>query len=135
MDTVRPEYCRPEGVNMIEISRCNTPTDVFMVFIESILKDLVYQTNLYGTQKNKALRIQREDMLVFLGINFLMGYNRLPSYKDYWSTSDDLGVKLVSNAMSRDMLEKILIHLHCNDSTLLPTNNKDKLFKIRSIID
>jgi len=110
-------------------------TDVFMVFIESILKDLVYQTNLNGTQKNKALRIQREDMLVFLGINFLMGYNRLPSYKDYWSTSDDLGVKLVSNAMSRDMLEKILIHLHCNDSTLLPTNNKDKLFKIRPIID
>lgn len=82
-----------------------------------------------------GIRIQREDMLVFLGINFLMGYNRLPSYKDYWSTSDDLGVKLVSNAMSRDMFEKILIHLHCNDSTLMPTNNKDKFFKLRPLID
>ncbi|XP_060863545.1 piggyBac transposable element-derived protein 3-like [Metopolophium dirhodum] len=91
-----------------------------MVFVETILNDLVYQTNLYGTQKNKTLRIQREDMLVFL---------------DYWSTSDDLGVKLVSNALSRDMFEKILIHLHCNDNTLLPINNKDKLFKLRPIID
>lgn len=126
---------RPERVNLIEFSRCNTPTDVFMVFVESILNDLIYQTNLYGTQKNQTLRIQREDMLVFLGINFLMRYNRLPSFKDYWSTSDDVGVKLVSNAMSWDMFEKILIHLHCNDSTLLPTNNKDKLFKLRPIID
>lgn len=33
----------------------HTPTDVFMVFVESILNDLVYQTDLYGTQKNKTL--------------------------------------------------------------------------------
>lgn len=74
-------------------------------------------------------------MLVFLGTNFLMGYNRLPSCKDYSSTSDDLGVKLVSNAMSQDMFGKILVHLHYNDNTLLPSNNKDKPFKLRPIID
>lgn len=46
IDTIRPEYCRPEGVNLIEFSRCNTPTDVFIVFVESILNDLIYQINL-----------------------------------------------------------------------------------------
>lgn len=68
-------------------------------------------------------------MLVFLGINFLMGYNRLPSYKDYRSTSDDLDVKFVSNTMSRDLFENNFNHLHCNDNTLLPPINKDKQFK------
>ncbi|XP_022174208.1 uncharacterized protein LOC111036488 [Myzus persicae] len=92
--TVRPEYLKPEGA--IGFDMCNTPTDVFMVFMESILDDLVYQTNLYRTQNNKTLRIQREDMLIFIGINFFMGYHSVPSYKDYWSTSPDLGVKEIS---------------------------------------
>jgi len=131
--TVRPEYLKPEGA--IGFDMCNTPTDVFMVFMESILDDLVYQTNLYGTQNNKTLRIQREDMLIFIGINFFMGYHSVPSYKDYWSTSPDLGVKLISNAMPRNTFEKILVNLHCNDNKSLPPNNKDKLFKLRPIID
>lgn len=106
-----------------------------MVFMEYILDDLVYQTNLYGTQQNKALRIQREDMLIFISIHFFMGYHSVLSYKDYWSTSPDIGVKFMSNAMSRDSFEKILVNLHCNDNSLLPQNNKDKLFKLRPIIE
>ncbi|XP_025419597.1 piggyBac transposable element-derived protein 3-like [Sipha flava] len=105
---------------------CYTPTDVLMVFIESILDDLVYQINLYRTQNNKILRIQREDMLVFIGTNFFMGYHNIPSYKNYWSTSPDLGVKLISNAMPRNTFEKILVNLHCNDNKSLPPNNKEK---------
>lgn len=81
METVRPEYLKLKGA--IGFNMCNTPTDVFMVFMESILDDLVYQTNLYGTQQNKALRIQKEDMLVFIGINFFMGYHSVPSYTQY----------------------------------------------------
>uniref|UniRef100_A0A2S2QWY0 PiggyBac transposable element-derived protein 3 n=1 Tax=Sipha flava TaxID=143950 RepID=A0A2S2QWY0_9HEMI len=114
---------------------CYTPTDVLMVFIESILDDLVYQINLYRTQNNKILRIQREDMLVFIGTNFFMGYHNIPSYKNYWSTSPDLGVKLISNAMPRNTFEKILVNLHCNDNKSLPPNNKEKLFKLTLIIE
>ncbi|KAF0690078.1 piggyBac transposable element-derived protein 4-like [Aphis craccivora] len=64
-----------------------------------------------------------------------MGYHVLPSWKDYWSSSPDLGVKFVSDAMSRNTFQKILQNLHCNDNTSLPSNNKDKLFKLRPIID
>lgn len=63
-----------------------------------------------------------------------MGYHSVPS-KDYWSTSPDLGVKLISNAMPRNTFEKILVNLHCNDNKSLPPNNKDKLFKLRPIIE
>lgn len=77
--TSRPEYHQPIGVNKTSFSNCNTPTDVFLVFIDSILEDIVYQTNLYGTQMGKNLNIKKENILAFIGINFVMGYNRLPS--------------------------------------------------------
>lgn len=105
VETIRPEYLKPEGANGFD--GCKTPIEVFMVFMESILDDLVYQTNFYGIQQNETLRIQRKDMLVFIGINFFMGYHSVPSYKDYWSTAPDLGVKFVSNAMPRDTFGKI----------------------------
>lgn len=99
--TSRPEYNLPTGANENSFSKCNTPTDVFLVFMDCILQDIVYQTNLYGTQNGKNLNIKNENMLAFIGINFIMGYNRLPSWKDYWSTSPDWGVKLIAESMPR----------------------------------
>jgi hypothetical protein len=64
-----------------------------------------------------------------------MGYHELPAWKDYWSSSPDLGVKFVSDAMSRNTFQKILQNLHRNDNASLPSNNKDKPFKLRPIID
>lgn len=133
--TERPESLGCVGANESNFIQCNTPTDVFMVFMDVIIDDLVYQTNLYGTQNDRTLKITKDEMLVFFGINFFMGYHELPAWKDYWSSSPDLGVKFVSDAMSRNTFQKILQNLHCNDNTSLPSNNKDKLFKLRPIID
>jgi len=71
----------------------------------------------------------------FIGINFVMGYNRLPSWKDYWSTSNDLGVKIISDAMSRKRFDDILCFLHINNNNAKTSDNKDKLFKLRPLID
>lgn len=133
--TNRPEYSRPVGANEGNFIHCKNPTDVFMVFMDALLDDVVYQTNLYGTQNDKPINIQREEMLVFFGIHFLMGYHELPAWKNYWNNAPDLGVKFVSDAMPRLTFQKILQNLHCNDNACLSSNNKDKLFKLRPIID
>lgn len=133
--TERPESLGCVGANESNFIQCNTPTDVFIVFMDVIIDDLVYQTNLYGTQNDRTLKITKDEMLVFFGINFFMGYHELPAWKDYWSSSPDLGVKFVSDAMSRNTFQKILQNLHCNDNASLPSNNKDKLFKLRTIIE
>jgi len=57
---------------------------------EGILDHIVYQTNLYGTQKYLNLNIKPYKVLNFLGINFLMGYHRLPRWKHYWNCAPDL---------------------------------------------
>lgn len=114
---------------------CETPTDVFTTVIEPVLEQIVYQSNLYAVQQSKVLNIDSHELLAFLGINVLMGYVVMPSWKDYWSTSPDLGSLLVINTMSRSRFENILNNLHINDTTLIPKNCSDRLYKLRPLID
>lgn len=73
-------------------------------------------------------------LLTFIGINFIMGYHKLPSLKDYWSTNRDFNVPVISEAMARNNFDDILTNLHLNDNLLVPENNKDKAYKIRLMI-
>lgn len=95
---------------------------------------IVYQTNLYATQRGKNLNLKSDKLLVFIGINFLMGYHRVPSVKDYWSAADDLNVRPVVAAMTRSRFMDIL-YLHLNVNSLITPLIKDKLFKLRPFID
>jgi hypothetical protein len=70
---------------------CPNPTDGFLKVCGPILIDICAQSNLYSTQQGKILNLQLEELYAFIGIHFLMGYHKLPSWRDYWSTSNDLG--------------------------------------------
>lgn len=111
------------------------PQIYFYKLLGSALELITFKSNLYATQKSKTLRLTEAELLAFIGINFIMGYHKLPSYKDYWSTGEDLGLRLISSTMSRKRFETILSHLHVNDNGLLRKNNKDKLFKIRPLVN
>ena len=78
--------------------------------------------------------MNEKELLGFLGINIIMGYHKLPSRTHYWNQDHDLCVPYVADVMSRDRFGQILSHLHVNDNTAVPDNNKDKLFKIRPLI-
>ncbi|XP_025196148.1 piggyBac transposable element-derived protein 3-like [Melanaphis sacchari] len=114
---------------------CKTATDIFLKFIHPIVDNIIFQSNLYATQNDKNLKLTEKELYAFLGINFCMGYNKLPSYKLYWNTSEDLHVRSISKAMSRDRFREILSNIHVNDNANLPNNNKDKLYKLRPMID
>lgn len=114
---------------------CKTATDVFLKFIRPIVDNIIYQSNLFATQNNKNLKLTEKELYAFLGINFCMGYHKLPSYKLYWNTSEDLNVRSISKAMSRDRFREILSNIHVNNNANLPNNNKDKLYKLRPMID
>ncbi|XP_052751521.1 piggyBac transposable element-derived protein 3-like [Galleria mellonella] len=68
-------------------------------------------------------------------MNFYMGYNTRPSWTDHYSSAPDLNNPLICKTMPRDRFAAILSHLHCNDNTQMPSNCKDKLYKIRPFID
>ena len=88
-----PSYNNSEGP-VEDLFPDTSPTGVFLSLFDGILDHIVYQTNLYATQKN--LNLKPHEVLNFMGINFLMGYHKLPSWKHYWCCAPDLSVPFVA---------------------------------------
>ncbi|CAG9568339.1 unnamed protein product [Danaus chrysippus] len=135
LSTSLPEYIADTGVVDDWFAHCTTPTDIFLVLIDDIVDNIVYQSNLYATQKSKVLNLKKEELLTFIGINFFMGYNTRPAWRDHYSSAPDLNNALICKTLPRDRFAIILSHLHCNDSSKMPSGCKDKLYKIRPMID
>nr|XP_022913022.1 piggyBac transposable element-derived protein 3-like [Onthophagus taurus] len=126
-----PGYDYPEEIIGDTFATCNNPTDYFLTLMSNCVKEITFQSNLNVTQRNKTLNLKEEELLCFIGKNFLMGYHSLPSYELFWSNAEDLGVPLVVRTMTRNKFQEILSYLHVNDNSIIPKNNTDKLYKIR----
>ena len=87
---------------------CETPGDYFLQFFDSEIRgDIVFQTNLYANQKGKHFYPFTERKLFgFAGINFVMGYYKLPSWIHYWKNYSDLSIPIVSDTMPRNRFDK-----------------------------
>ena len=49
------------------------------------LEIIVTKTNRYATHKGCNFETTEDEMKAFLGINFIMGINKLPSLQNSWS--------------------------------------------------
>lgn len=129
------EYYDDTGVVEACFSGCETPTSTFLVLIDSILYNTVYQSNVYVTTKNKTLNLKKEEIIAFIGLNFYMCYNTRPDWTDHYCSAPDLNNALICKTISMDRFAAILSSLHCNDNLMMPRNRKYKLFKIRPMIE
>lgn len=132
--TTVPEYKLLFDISESKFGHCTSATDIFCEMLSPAVENIVFQSNLYATQRNKTLNLKAHEFFAFVGINFFMGYHKLPSWRHYWSTSEDLGISVVRQTMSRDRFDFILSSLHVNDNAQIPHNNTDKLFKLRPLI-
>jgi hypothetical protein len=64
------------------------------------------------------------ETLRFLGILILSGYHTLPEEMHYWSNQPDLGVPIVSKAMSSKRFREIKQYLHIADNMNLEEGHK-----------
>ncbi|XP_045535373.1 uncharacterized protein LOC123721249 [Papilio machaon] len=95
LDTILPEYIADTKVVEDCFAHCTTPTDIFLVLIGDIIDNIVYQSNHYATQKGKVLNLKKEELLTFIGMNFFMGYNTRPAWRDHYSSAPDLNRWLI----------------------------------------
>ena len=66
-----------------------------------------------------------------------MGYHKLPSICDYWSSDPDLSVPYIANIMPLKRFEEIRVHLHFNDhNQMVPRDDPlhERTFKVRSVL-
>ena len=118
--------------------------DVFLNFIDNHLWDLmVEESNRNAKEKlgdrfSSFRRITREELKAFIGINIIMGINRLPNYALFWSTDDFFGNHGIKRTMPKNRYEELVSYLHFNDSSQGPARgdaNYDRLYKVRPIFD
>ena len=143
--------CSVENIDQIEfealaekVSSDNfsdpSPVSVYeeVTNFNTLVELLVQESNRYAAQKGVVFETNNEEMKAFLGINILMGYHKLPSLRDYWSSDPDMRVSYVANVMPLARFEKIRSFLHfSNNEEQLPRKdpNYDRGFKVRALFD
>lgn len=132
-----PEFTVSEGYDRQEFEDWYTPTDVFLKFLDgSLCEKIVSETNLYAVQQGRVFQqLNDREFLGFVGINFMMGYHILPSWKSYWSSDSDLHVAPISETMSRNRFSEILANLHINNNSEMPADASDQVYKLQPLID
>lgn len=111
------------------------PFEVFKMYSEGLIDFLVVETNRYASQYNRELTTDAAKMSSFLGVLYLSGYNPLPRQDCYWSLDNDIGVEAVQESISRSEFRALKSNLHCNNNNDVDCNTKDRLFKVRKLIE
>ncbi|XP_044731963.1 piggyBac transposable element-derived protein 3-like [Chrysoperla carnea] len=118
---------------------CNTPFEFFSYFFTpNLKKEIVYESNLYATQKqiSNPETINENILNKFLGILVFTSVIKFPNTRLYWS--DKFGYDLIKNTMSQKKFEKVRSIIHFADNTkCLPKEHPDydRLYRIRPLIE
>ena len=70
-----------------------SPIEIFslMTGLEELLELIVEQSNLYAHQNGRKFTITKEELKAFLGINFVIPINKLPTIAEYWRVDNLIG--------------------------------------------
>jgi len=125
-----------------KLSATTAPIHFFRILLTTDIVDhLVFQTNLYMTQKmadssRRPSYVTADDIKKFIGVLCYTGIVKMSSRRMYWAPATRQ--TLVANTMSRNRFEEILNNLHVNDNSLMKKAGEDgydKLYKLRPLID
>lgn len=133
------EECKQREMNMINAIKDKTPVEVFeMFFTDELVNYIVQQSVSYAAQNNRhQFTLSADCIKKFLGFLLLTGYHSLPQEQMYWSEDEDINLEIVRKCMTKNRYIDIKRNLHfCNNASIPNINgNKDRLFKIRPILD
>ena len=101
--------------------------------INELLEIIVTETNRYATQEGCNFETTKDEMKAFLGINFIMDINKVPSLEDYWSTGKCIRNEKMENIMTRTRFQFILHNLHFANNN--NDNKTGKSYKIHPAIE
>lgn len=94
-----------------------SPLEYFTQFFDDeILNMMVTYINQYAAKKNRIGDCSENEMMVFLAIVLLSGYVVVLRRIMYWQGEQDSHNELVSNAISRDRFDFIMMNWHVFDN-------------------
>ena len=73
--------------------------------------------DLHNIKKNAMISHTDEvEVMILLGVMFIMCYNRLPNISDYWSSNPSIGNQFIKKAISRNRFQFLMSELYFNHS-------------------
>ena len=99
---LQPCSLKEEGVVNMQTETV-TPFEAFSKCIgfPGLLSMMKIESERYAAQNGRQFQISVEEFCAFLGVNLLMGINKLPTMKSYWSVDESLGNSVIQKAMTR----------------------------------
>ena len=76
------------------------------------VSDPLYKANSRAKQANNETDMY--EILAVLGVITIMGYNKLPSFQNYWSQEESLGNTVIKKALSRERCTLLLSKMYYN---------------------
>lgn len=90
-------YSGPTGKASQLINWESSPSDFFSLFMNTELFQLVCdQTNLYASQAESTFSTTVDELMIFWGLNMLMGVVQKPSIRMYWSNDEIVSTPIFS---------------------------------------
>ena len=137
---LQPCSLKEEGVVNMQTENV-TPFEAFgkCIGLPGLLSMLKIESERYAAQNGRQFQISEEEFCAFLGVNLLMGINKFPTMKSYWSADEGLRNSLTQKAMTRARFLEILqnIHFADNHKALPPKESEeyDHAWKLRPLFD
>ena len=109
-------------------------------FDESLLSEIVCQTNLYAAQCLSAANSHTTwetnvaELQACIGFHVLMGIQHLPEIRDYWSTHPKLQNEFISGRITCDRFEDISRYLHFVDNVGLPLRDEPRYHRLQKVL-
>ena len=112
-----------------------SPTEILYLVteLEELLELIAEQSNLYAHQNGRNFTVTKEELKAFLGINFVMAINQLPTIAESWKVDNMIGNNGIQNTMIQNRFCKILQNLHFADNR--QDDKTNKAIKMRPVID
>ena len=106
---LQPCFLKDEGVVNMQTENV-TSFEAFSKCIghPGLLSTVKLESERYAAQNGGQFQISEEEFCAFLGVNILMGINKLPTMKSYWSVDKGLGNSLIQKGMTRARFLEIL---------------------------
>ena len=106
--------CKLKAEVLHDLNEMFSPLNVFekVMQLDKLVTLIVTETNRYAQQNGRNFVTNAAEMKAFLGMNYVMGVNKLPTIHHFWESDDYVGNEGIRNVMTRQHFKEILQNIH-----------------------
>ena len=124
-----------------QVCTSRDPLEMFsQYFDDELLSDIVRETNRFAAQclaaanSDATWETDLAEIRAYLGFMVVMGINRLPEIRDYWSTDSKMHNAFISSHITRRRFEEISRYLHFVNNTTLPLRDEPGFHRLQKVL-